>query len=246
MAYLTLLLIAQINDCNIKGEWIERKWCMECASFESRDDCEEGDILWTQFCDNNPGQKFVWVPNLSIIGSDTTTSAVNYGQLKMAYYDLCLERMTTKTYQLQKCDANSANQVLTGWNATFPFELHPIRNSLKCITQHHHPRIGEEIANTFCEKTQHHHTNLWEVYRNDNAGNEVVRLRRPECSERYPCGQCVGDCDSDDDCEGDLICVQRHEGLFWSFSLVHLMNLSYSIASLCFIHLLPSCLDRRL
>eukprot|EP00980_Cylindrotheca_fusiformis_P011317 scaffold2611_cov70-Cylindrotheca_fusiformis.AAC.2 len=27
--------------------------------------------------------------------------------------------------------------------------------------------------------------------------------------EHYPLGRCAGDCDSDDDCEGDLVCFQR-------------------------------------
>jgi hypothetical protein len=80
------------------------------------------------------------------------------------------------------------------------------------------------------------HTSLWQVYRNANAQNEIVRLRRPQCSEENPCGLCQvsagsacygmplsfphqiafscdsqGDCDSNLECEGDLICVQRDE-----------------------------------
>jgi hypothetical protein len=114
----------------MKGEWIERRWCMECSS---GDNCVAGDKLWFQFCDNSSGQKFVWIPNLSI-PDDTST---NYGQLKMAYFDLCMERMTTHTYELQKCDAESAYQVLTGWHPSQPFELHPVENKAKCINNHH-------------------------------------------------------------------------------------------------------------
>ena len=160
----------------------------------------------TQFCNNKKSQRFVWLPNLQY--SETQ----NYGSLKLAHFDLCLERMTTNTYQLQKCDPDSTSQVLVGWNPTLPFELHPIENLAKCINQHHHPREEEDIANTACETAAKHHTNLWRVYRNDNAGNEIARLRRPECSERNPCTFCQGDCDNDNQCEGDLVCYQRRNG----------------------------------
>lgn len=190
-----------------QGEWIERRYCMEC---EAGDSCEEGNKLWTKFCDNSAGQKFVWVPNLSqqYVGDG---NSANTGQLKLAYFDLCLERMSTNTFQMQKCDGDSPYQMLVGWHPTQPFELHPVEKIEKCINQHHHPRPEEEIANTACETARRHHTNLWKVYQNDNAGNEVVRMRPRECSRNAPCGKCEGDCDTSDDCEGDLICVQRSE-----------------------------------
>lgn len=162
---------------------ISRSFCMAC---ENGDECVGGNKLWTQFCDNSPGQKFVWVPNLSQKYSKDGTS-VNYGQLKMAYFNLCLERMTTNTYLLQQCDTNSAYQVLAGWHPTKSFELHPIENTGKCINQHHHPRPEEEIANTACDTARHFHTNRWKVYRNENATTELLRLRRPECSRDAPC-----------------------------------------------------------
>jgi hypothetical protein len=159
---------------------------MEC---EDGDNCVAGNKLWTQFCDNGPGQKFVWVPNLSqaytIDGADG-----NYGQLKLAYFDLCLERMTTNTYLLQKCDANSPYQVLFGWHPSELFELHPAENQRKCINQHHHPRPDEEIANTACDTARQFHTNLWKVYQNENAANDLLRLRTPECSRSAPCDVC--------------------------------------------------------
>ena len=31
------------------------------------------------------------------------------------------------------------------------------------------------------------------------------------CSEDEPCGMCEGDCDSDDDCAEDLVCIFRDE-----------------------------------
>jgi hypothetical protein len=32
------------------------------------------------------------------------------------------------------------------------------------------------------------------------------------CSETNKCGLCEGDCDTNDDCEGDLVCYQRDPG----------------------------------
>jgi len=185
-----------------QGEWIERRWCMEC---ERGDNCQPGNILWTQFCDNSQGQKFVWIPNTKIEDSADT----NYGQLKMAYFDLCLERMTINTFQLQRCDSDSSSQMLAGWHPTAAFELHPIQNFDKCINQHHHPRVEEEIVSKFCDTASKHHTNMWQVYQNDNGGNEIVRMRIPECSGDRPCSQCQGDCDGDHQCAGDLVCAQR-------------------------------------
>ena len=30
-----------------------------------------------------------------------------------------------------------------------------------------------------------------------------------DCSSSEPCAECFGDCDHDDQCEGDLVCGQR-------------------------------------
>ena len=162
---------------------IVRSFCMAC---ENEGDCIEGNKLLTQFCDNSAGQKFVWVPNLNHEYSRDGSNA-NYGQLKMAYFNLCLERMTTNTYLLQTCDVSSPYQLLVGWHPTEPFELHPVENREKCINQHHHPRPDEEIANTACETARQFNTNLWKIYQNENADGELLRLRRPSCSRESPC-----------------------------------------------------------
>lgn len=197
-----------LNLCLSSSRFPVASVCAGCMECELGDNCRAGNKSWTQFCDNRKSQKFVWLPNLQY--SDNQ----NYGSLKLAHFDLCLERMSTNTYQLQKCDPDSTSQVLVGWNPTLPFELHPIQNSAKCINQHHHPREEEDIANTACATAAKHHTNLWRVYRNENAGNEISRLRRPECSEQNPCNMCQGDCDNDFQCAGDLVCYQRGNGKY--------------------------------
>jgi hypothetical protein len=153
---------------------------------EAGDQCESGNKLRTQFCDNSDGQKFIWIPALAV----SRQWERNYGQLKLVYFDLCLERTTTNQYTLKPCDPSSMSQVLEGWHPTEPFELHPEEDLQKCVNQHHHPRPEEEIINTSCDLAARIHTNLWEVYQNANAQNEIVRLRSTQCSQEQPCSMC--------------------------------------------------------
>lgn len=46
-------------------------------------------------------------------------------------------------------------------------------------------------------------TALWAVATTTAQTAKVV-----DCSKSDPCSECVGDCDTDDDCEGDLVCFQ--------------------------------------
>lgn len=36
--------------------------------------------------------------------------------------------------------------------------------------------------------------------------DSILRLRRPRCTSNNPCSVCVGDCNFDNDCEGNLKC----------------------------------------
>jgi hypothetical protein len=40
-------------------------------------------------------------------------------------------------------------------------------------------------------------------------GGTALEFRTPQCSKDAPCGLCQGDCDNDDECEGNLICQQK-------------------------------------
>jgi hypothetical protein len=44
------------------------------------------------------------------------------------------------------------------------------------------------------------------------AKPEVVGVNRSYCTPEAPCPQCYGDCDTDDDCQGNLQCYQRDAG----------------------------------
>jgi hypothetical protein len=41
---------------------------------------------------------------------------------------------------------------------------------------------------------------------------KVKALGGSFCTTEAPCAQCFGDCDTDDDCEGNLTCYQRDGG----------------------------------
>lgn len=41
---------------------------------------------------------------------------------------------------------------------------------------------------------------------------EILPLGSDYCTEANKCGSCEGDCDTNDDCDGDLICFQRDPG----------------------------------
>lgn len=43
----------------------------------------------------------------------------------------------------------------------------------------------------------------------DGQDPEVVLVDRDYCTPQNPCPQCWGDCDKDEDCQGNLVCHQR-------------------------------------
>jgi hypothetical protein len=189
-------------------EWIERKWCMECAGSK----CNEDDILEIQVCDNTARQEFSWIPRTQGAG----------GRLKVSGSNLCFERISNNNYQLKTCSV-SIKQVLVGVNPNpaEPFELYPFgEGENKCLNQHHHPKAFEVIHTTSCSLARLYHTNRWQVYwpagthDGTDYGNESTNLksRSPTCSSNKPCGECLGDCDNDSECEGNLKCYQRRRG----------------------------------
>ena len=49
--------------------------------------------------------------------------------------------------------------------------------------------------------------------RNEDDPIPLLRPIKKFCSEEDPCGRCEGHCFNDGDCEGDLVCFQKDEGL---------------------------------
>lgn len=190
-------------------EWdIHRKWCMQCEGSS----CGENDILYLQECRNIDEQEFQW------LGEDGEDSSV--GRLKTAGKDLCLTKISTNYYKLKRC-SNSRSQLLKGFKRDAPFELMPIGDSSKCLNQHHHPKAYEEIYTTTCKLARIYSTNKWQTYYekegriSDTGSGPGLKERNPQCSENRPCGRCEGDCDSDDECKGNLKCYQRRSSNPW-------------------------------
>lgn len=129
----------------------------------------------------------------------------------MAQYDLCLQRKTINTYKLEKCNNKLETQMVLGYDESAPFELHPISDLDKCIVNHHHPKPAEWIESRWCISSRRAKVNFWKVYRDEKAGHNLLKIRSPVCNERNKCNVCEGDCDSSRDCQGNLVCRQRHK-----------------------------------
>lgn len=220
-----------------QSEWIERRWCMECRGAW----CSLNDYLEIQECKNLNNQEFTWQP----------VAGTGGGRLKVFDRDLCLERVGENDFNMQRCNGN-ITQVMVGFDATAPFELHAYGQVGKCFTQLHHPKPLEEMITRPCHLAERSNTNLWQViypqgsYGGIDFGYEsadpslapvslapatpspatpapatpapvtpapatssnVLRYRG-SCGVNSPCGKCVGDCNSDDDCQGTLKCFHR-------------------------------------
>ena len=183
-------------------EWKERKWCMSCQGT-----CSRGERLWIQYCQSGDmNQRFEYIPRQG------------GGQLKTATANLCLELVSGSSYKLADCQV-TANQIFTGFEMNAPFELHPQTSPNTCMANDfHHPKPDEFIYGSICRDARINNTNRWQVY---NGGSDVssplspvnpstLRLRNEECSDNNKCDVCEGDCDSDQQCRGDLKCFQRN------------------------------------
>lgn len=178
---------------------------MECSGEE----CNEGDVLQIQDCENKVVQEFEWIPAAGTGGG---------GRLKVSSKNLCLERVSINRFELHAC-SETIKQVLVGFSPDEPFELRPYGNDGKCLNQHHHPKASEEIYTTACPLARLYHTNRWQVifaqgsYGDNESGVDTPRdnkvLRDATCTRNTPCTACVGHCDGHNECEGDLKCKYR-------------------------------------
>jgi hypothetical protein len=213
-----------------QAEKNERKWCMECQG----SDCNENDYLWLQTCDENDSeerQQFLYEP----------LSAFGGGRIK-PYHDqsLCWERTRINAYQLMPCsplDDINTTQIVAGFQENTRFEMYPYGmdpNSTtdvkgpKCLDNHHHPKAEEIVKAEYCSSSRQSRTSYWIVYNpvtlsssggegggsqgGGNGAPEVTAISGDYCTPSAPCAQCYGDCDDDEDCEGDLVCFQRDAG----------------------------------
>jgi hypothetical protein len=184
-------------------EWIERAWCWSCKG----DTCERGENIWIQFCDaNNPAQKFIYVP---VAGSGG-------GRIQTASNNLCFDRVGNNNYTLSDC-SSTEKQIFMGFETDGTrMEIIPKGAPLSCLNQAHHPKAGEIIETTTCKVARYWHTNEFTVYHGTSTSNpysasnlSTLRVRKNACTSSRPCEICEGDCQTDDDCKGTMLCFHR-------------------------------------
>lgn len=186
-----------------QAEWDERDWCMSCQG----NPCMEGDALVLKTCKTLDRQRFTWLPTKG------------GGRLKTFSKNLCLEKVAANTFELRVCTA-STQQIFVGFNATGPFELNPFSNiGVRCLHNQHHPKWNEKMTTSTCDVARRAHTSKWKTYWPTGKYNSTIPPTVPsgktlteltaDCTSSNPCGECVGDCATDDDCQGDLKCYIR-------------------------------------
>lgn len=187
-------------------EWIERKWCMSCIGSS----CEEGEMLDIEACDSTRATQHFRYRAIAGTGG---------GQLRTATKSLCLDRVSHSQYILTQCRrTNLESQILVGIKTDGSrFELTPMGSSGQCIVNNnHHPTPGERLFSTSCSTAHDSHTSFWMSYNESSSVTsdstqplKALSMRNPECSTSQPCGRCEGDCDMDEECQGNLQCKQR-------------------------------------
>eukprot|EP00562_Extubocellulus_spinifer_P025987 CAMPEP_0178673474 /NCGR_PEP_ID=MMETSP0698-20121128/34324_1 /TAXON_ID=265572 /ORGANISM="Extubocellulus spinifer, Strain CCMP396" /LENGTH=425 /DNA_ID=CAMNT_0020317493 /DNA_START=14 /DNA_END=1288 /DNA_ORIENTATION=- len=180
----------------------EKYWCATCSS----DYCDEYDTIEVQKCDaDDAAQQWQYV---EVSGSK------NRGLIKTMGRDLCIQAHSTngRNFHLRQCDDENSDQILRGFEyGGSKFELTTKNDDDdRCITQHHHPRIGEELRMQECERARKTKTSYWVTYKESRGGRpSLASYGRDGCDDDYPCDKCTGDCDDNSNCMGNLKCFQR-------------------------------------
>ena len=192
-------------------EWKERKWCWECEGGS----CGTNDYIWIEECSSSSLQRFVY----------------DNGRIKpYTNQGLCLERTGDREHRLKSC-SGSDKQKFDGFQSSGSFELHPKGQGDRCLSQHHHPKSYEVIRGELCKEARNDKTSKWFLYNkktgsssgsggsssggssSSSGGSSNYNDKGSDyCQPNRKCGMCEGDCDSDDDCEGNLVCKQRGPG----------------------------------
>ena len=90
-------------------------------------------------------------------------------QIQVHDTNLCLSQSGDRAISLQNCNSSKIEQRFVGFTSEGggkAMELTPanVTGSDKCLTQHHHPRVGERIFVEDCKKARRSDTNLWDLW----------------------------------------------------------------------------------
>ena len=199
-------------EADIKYEVRGTDFGVMCPEFR----CREGDMIATNH--NNPNADYMrWEFQAS-------SEIPGTGRIRTRTADLCVTMTETEednyAIALHRCDLDDEMQLFLGFSYTERFLLHPYAHhgalSPQCVTMLHHPRAknddeGERIIDQPCHKALRTETAYWVAEYRPRV-REDLGLRDYGCT--HPggrCGECMGDCDVDRDCLGDLRCFQRNE-----------------------------------
>lgn len=130
---------------------------MRCEKRKGND-CRSGDDIELDNCDGD-NVKFV-----------LRNRSGRKAQLQIAGKNLCLELRGEKTFfgvrrriiEVRTCASSNDDQYFeASWDSSrFDIEA----NDGKCVTQHHHPRPGEDLLSEKCSRAENDETRYWVKY----------------------------------------------------------------------------------
>jgi len=122
----------------------EKKWCVTCH------DCNHGKRVRIEKCSSTSRQKWKkYKDRNDMIQSDRNND-----------HKLCLKRDGNKI-ELDKCDKDDKKQRFDIDGGSSKFQIHPYGKEDDCVTQHHHPKHGEELKTESCKTAEKHDTSYW-------------------------------------------------------------------------------------
>lgn len=135
------------------------------------------------------------------------------GLMKVKSKNLCLEPDEDWHYTLQKCNKKNLRQHFMGIDFEDKFQLYNVlhqRGKPRCMTMLHHPLAandidGEMIIDQPCHRALRTQTNVWVAEYRAYIDEDLKQTNDDKK------GKCEGFCESDKDCEGDLVCYKRGE-----------------------------------
>lgn len=134
--------------------------------------CTEGMSIAVTDCDptlsRDKSAAFTFLPGRSGLFDNYLKG----GQIQVHNTDLCLSQTGVRYIELESCDASKIEQrFLRFASDEGAMELYPVKNTVKdgrveeqCITNHHHPRIGERVFVEKCSRARRSDTSLWDLW----------------------------------------------------------------------------------
>ena len=154
--------------------WQERRtetwWCMCCAD---NNKCKRNSKLQIDDCRNASRSTRFAVKriNENYQASDVhwrpcpcVSLLLIFPQFRVVNSNYCMQKMRGRSIRLKPCSNRNKLQQFKDYSPTEKFDLRPVRYPSRCLSQHHHPKQGEEIYAETCSKAHRHDTGYWIAY----------------------------------------------------------------------------------